>query len=185
MSESASGEASGSNDANGKDFSCERCGDTFDSQTGLSNHETKSHGGPVSGKSHDCPGCDRSYSSRRGLISHLTSGCNDAGHECGECGRTHPTKRGLNHHKKETHGIETRPEVNCETCGESFYVDPNRKEQSEQHFCSADCFGEWNKPNVSGENNVRYKEPITLECEVCGEPTSGGICKACKMSKDL
>jgi len=170
MSESASGEATGSSTAADKEFSCDACGSTHNSQRALSIHETKKHGGPVDGDGVDCPGCERRYSSQRGLIEHLTSGCNDAGHECPDCGRTHPTERGLAHHRKETHGIDTRPVVECAACGDGKQLDPNHANQSEHHFCDYECFSDWYTGRLTGEDNPTYQGgDIELVCEICGD----------------
>lgn len=170
MSENASGEADSSSDAENKEFSCSACGNTYDSQRGLSIHESKVHGGPVDGSGVDCPGCDRSFSSRPGLITHLSgSGSCGSGHECGDCGRTFPTKRGWRHHRKEVHDVDTRPTVACETCGGERQVDPNHAEQSDKHFCSRECFGEWKTEHQSGEQSPQFKGRVTLECVMCGD----------------
>ena len=158
MTQNACGGANDSSNAKDKEFTCDACGSVHDTQTGLSIHESKVHGGPVDGEGKDCPGCERSYSCQRGLIEHL-SGKNScgAGYECDECGRTHPTQRGLSHHKKETHGIETRPEISCTICGEKRRVDPNYLKKADKHFCSNKCWTEWAQENRSGEDNPMWK----------------------------
>lgn len=173
MSEIASGEAVSDSDATDKVFSCSKCGSEHDTQTGLSIHESKVHGGPVDGSGNDCPGCDRSYASQQGLIAHL-SGENScgAGFECEDCERTFPTKRGWRHHRKQVHNVDTRPEITCVICGETKKIDPNLEQKSERHFCSQDCVGEWLSQNLSGADNPQYKENIELTCVVCGEPYS-------------
>ena len=168
--ENACGEASSSTDADGKEFSCSECGSVHETKRGLSIHESKSHGGPTDGSGIDCPGCERGFSCQGGLISHL-SGVNTcgAGYECEECGQTHPTKRGLRHHKKETHGIDTRPEIACAVCGKTRQVDPNYLDKAERHFCGNECWAEWRGENWSGENNPNYKPRIAKECVACGD----------------
>lgn len=163
------GSADSGNDGESKEFSCAKCGSSHNTQKGLSIHESKVHGGPVDESGHDCPGCERSYRSRPGVIKHL-SGVNSCGGgcECEDCGRTFPDERGLSRHLSEVHGKETYPKVECATCGESFRVEPNREKQSERHFCSRDCCGQWLHKNNSGEDNPQYRERVTLVCEMCG-----------------
>jgi len=159
MSESASGKANSSTDAADKEFSCDRCGSVHDSQRALSIHETRAHNGPVGGGGIDCPNeeCDQSFHCQRGVIDHLTSGCGEAGHTCGECDRTFPTKRGWRVHKKQEHGIDTRPTVECATCGEKRRVNPNYLEKRERSFCSDECFGKWRREHKSGKDNPAWR----------------------------
>jgi hypothetical protein len=158
MSESASGEADSGSVPKDKEFSCDACGKVYDSQRALSNHESKTHGGPVGGGGVDCPGCDRSYSSKEGLKTHL-SGSNecDGGFDCDLCSKAFPTKRGRDHHMKEVHGEDVRPFIECHLCGEKRQVDPNYVEKSERHFCTDGCYKEWSRERMKGEKNPLWR----------------------------
>jgi 5-methylcytosine-specific restriction endonuclease McrA len=59
------------------------------------------------------------------------------------------------------------PEVNCDYCDEQFYKRPSRIENTENDFCSQECYGEWVSDNRSGEDHHQY-DRIVVECKNCG-----------------
>lgn len=60
------------------------------------------------------------------------------------------------------------PNTECEVCGEEFYKRPNRKESTDHHFCSSECYGKWREGNIEGENHPQYQSE-SVECDNCGD----------------
>lgn len=56
----------------------------------------------------------------------------------------------------------------CEFCGDDFYKRPTHKEESNNHFCSNDCYSSWQSENRVGEDHHQY-DRIEVSCSNCGE----------------
>lgn len=95
-----------------------------------------------------------------------------AGLQCPKCEYTTDTLQGLGTHWRHNHdGIPTWKRTVCEQCDETFSRSPGDKTDSDNEFCSQDCYHAWNKETgaLSGENNPLYKERLEKVCESCGE----------------
>lgn len=104
-----------------------------------------------------CGSCGVEYKTRESLIRHLTEECPEAGYTCEKCCRTFPTKRGLAYHTSQSHDEKMYEKVECEYCGKTEYVQPNRAER--YVYCSNRCNG---KATTQGKG-----ERFEIECEVC------------------
>lgn len=90
------------------------------------------------------------------------------GVECPICGKEYGSEPALNSHRGHAHPDETGVLVECEQCGDTETVQPNREDT--YRFCSQDCMGEWRSENVRGESHPRWKGgEATVVCEQCGE----------------
>lgn len=83
--------------------------------------------------------------------------------------------------------------VQCSQCGKQIERDPGKVKRNEHFFCGANCWDEWRKVNMRGENNPNWKEPVKTQCATCGTPIERNqarvgtrerkvhfCCKACK-----
>lgn len=61
------------------------------------------------------------------------------------------------------------PDVECDNCGEVTYKRPAKIERNEHVFCSQDCYHEFGRPDMRGENNPNHAEKVEKRCEHCGE----------------
>lgn len=61
------------------------------------------------------------------------------------------------------------PEVECDNCGELTHKKPSVIEDNDHVFCSQDCYFEFGRPDMQGENNPHYTGMVEIECENCGE----------------
>jgi len=61
------------------------------------------------------------------------------------------------------------PEVDCENCGETFDCPKTRMERSDNLFCSRECYHDFGRPDMRGENHHDHKGKVELECENCGD----------------
>lgn len=103
--------------------------------------------------------------SQKNLSEFETSGV-----ECPTCSRIFDGENGMKVHHAQAHGQSIAGRrVECSFCGSSFRRKEAASTDSDQEFCSRDCYHSWNKETGarSGENNPQYKEPVELECEWC------------------
>jgi 5-methylcytosine-specific restriction endonuclease McrA len=92
------------------------------------------------------------------------------GVECPKCDYKSGSYAGLGGHWRHHHeGIPPWKKTECEYCGNVFSRSRGNKTDSENEFCSRECYHGWNKETgaLAGENNPQYKEPLLLECEQC------------------
>jgi hypothetical protein len=61
------------------------------------------------------------------------------------------------------------PDVECDNCGEMHHKKPSKIEDRENVFCSRECYHEFGRPDMRGENNPHHTGKVTLECEWCGD----------------
>jgi len=94
-----------------------------------------------------------------------------SGVECPTCGRDDFSKEGhMKSHHARVHGESIAGEkVECAYCGKSFRRPEGNQTESDNEFCSMECYQSWNRDTgaLAGENNPQHKEPLTLECEWC------------------
>lgn len=70
-------------------------------------------------------------------------------------------KAGLNPRREEGKRIKKV----CEICNGNFTVIPSN---SNQRFCSMECFGSYREGMYTAEDHPRYKERVDVECYICG-----------------
>lgn len=62
------------------------------------------------------------------------------------------------------------PEVECDNCGEMHYKRPAKIENRDHVFCSRECYHEFGRPDMRGENNPNPSTgKVTIECDWCGD----------------
>lgn len=90
------------------------------------------------------------------------------GVECPICGKEYGSKPALNSHRGHAHPDETRVLVECEWCGDTERVQPNREDT--YRFCSQECAGEWRSENVRGSSHPRWEGgEASVTCDQCGK----------------
>ena len=169
MSESASGEATGSSDATDKEFSCEYCEASFPHPSGLSRHKRLNHAEKLD---HNCPTCGDPFPTKRGVkLHHKRSHGKTLTVEtstCKQCGCEFEHRDNLSPHTCSTtcrdkwqtgeNGANWRggkETVVCEWCGETVKLNPNKAD--DRRFCDKWCAGKWRSEAQSGENNPVWK----------------------------
>jgi 5-methylcytosine-specific restriction endonuclease McrA len=61
-------------------------------------------------------------------------------------------------------------EVECDNCGGTTDKRPAKVERNDNVFCSRECYHEFGRPDMKGDNNVNpTKEKVSVICEHCGE----------------
>lgn len=68
------------------------------------------------------------------------------------------------------HNPKIRVSVVCVTCGREFTKIPSHAKKVKQHFCNAQCFGQWVSENRSGPNNPQFLDRIEVQCAACSRP---------------
>ncbi len=64
--------------------------------------------------------------------------------------------------------MSSKANTDCDWCGDRFYKKPNEKRDSNNHFCSRECYGNFMSENRSGKNSPLYKKQ-EVECENCNK----------------
>lgn len=59
-------------------------------------------------------------------------------------------------------------EVECDSCGDWFDKRPAAAENSDRDFCSRECYHEFGRPDMRGENNPNATGRVEKTCENCG-----------------
>ena len=61
-------------------------------------------------------------------------------------------------------------EVECDNCGETTDKRPAKVEENDHVFCSRECYYDFGRPDMQGENNPNpKKEKVGVECVQCGD----------------
>jgi 5-methylcytosine-specific restriction endonuclease McrA len=61
------------------------------------------------------------------------------------------------------------PTVNCWNCGGELERPPHKIESNDRHFCDQECYHEFGRADLRGENSPQYKGgKVSLTCECCG-----------------
>lgn len=105
------------------------------------------------------------------MSQHTLDEYQSSGIECPRCDYSSDGYQGLGAHWRHNHdGIPPWKKTECEFCGGVFSRASGNRTDSDNEFCSRDCYHSWNKETgaLAGENNPQHKEPLTLECEWCG-----------------
>jgi endogenous inhibitor of DNA gyrase (YacG/DUF329 family) len=158
MSESASGEATGSSTAGDKDVAeCPTCGRTdFKSERGVKLHHKRTHGDSILGVELECEYCGDSYREKECRVdrsNYCSRGCKDNHQSTKLLSESNPNYKG-------------RVSVQCEECGKVEEVRPSRVER--YRFCSKECL-HTHFESVTGEDHHRWVGRIERECKVCGD----------------
>lgn len=82
--------------------------------------------------------------------------------ECSNAGKDAPTGED---HPQWDGGLKT---VECDNCGDELQRKPAVADDG-RNFCDRECYHEFGRPDMQGENNPQHKEKATLQCEVCGD----------------
>jgi len=175
MSESASGEATGSSTASDKVFSCESCDYTTGKSSSLTAHQRRC----CPNRLEECPTCENLFLNDRGVeIHHARSHGESLSKiqiECPACGDTNSVYR----HRKDTydnhfcnrdckseyqstqggkdHPLTKQVEVECAWCGKEDTDMPSYVSEDKNWFCDFDCYGEYRSENYTGEDNPRWR----------------------------
>ena len=167
--ENACGEASSSTDADGKEFSCEFCGESLSHPSHLSRHKRLKHADELE---NICPTCGDSFVSERGVKLHHKRSHGETltveTSECKQCGVMFEHRDNLTPHTCSTDCRDKwqtgenasnwrggKVSVTCEWCGEQTKHNPNKAD--ERMFCDKWCAGKWRSETQSGENNPVWK----------------------------
>jgi len=179
MSESASGDASGSCTDSDKEFSCPECPKEYTTPQGLRYH-LKGKG--CSG--FECPTCgNSSFYSQHGMEVHHarthSTSLNKSIEPCSYCDE--PVKRWDSYlqkvenvfcketdceakYKSEQLSGELSPSwkggrvnVECDICGKGYTVAQYQLDNYNHRFCSSNCRGKWMKEAYKGENGPNWK----------------------------
>ena len=169
--ENAPEKASNSTDADGKEFSCEFCGDQFSSQTTKRRHEKKFHPDELD---HSCPDCGKAFHGRTGLVSHhaqIHDGrLSGYGKVCGVCGSEFTSSKKDMKYCSPKCGSKSQKKrviIECEWCEVEFETTPSLSKR--KRFCSLDCKTDWFSDHFRGENHPNYKDnTVERECSTCG-----------------
>jgi len=147
MSESASGEATGSSTAsdNSSSVECQGCGKELGSTTALSYHYKSSN---IECEGHECPTCGKSY---------FTS------------------EMGVKLHHSRVHGESLRlVTVECDYCGKEDKKEPHHVENTERQYCNKDCQANHLREEVESEcrgcGEVNTYSPPSEARDFCSDP---------------
>lgn len=185
-SESACGKASSSNEASGKEFSCDYCDSQFTTVNAKRRHERNFHPDKLE---YSCPSCSDSFHTLSGKNNHHATVHGEciAGVEstCEYCDEIYRVQRAeseksrfcskdcLYSHRSEITGEEheqySQEVVECSNCGAEMNRHPYEIESHENLFCDMSCKGKWFSSEISGENHPSWKDnTATFTCSQCG-----------------
>ena len=143
MSESASGEATGSSDAGDKDSSaeCPTCGKSLDTERAMKIHHATAHNESLVTEERPCANCGDVYEYRPGRNEKYCS------REC------------------LTDSQRNREKSKCAYCGLVFESKPSYN----QNYCSKTCYHNDHEAFAEGKDHPQYTENVVVKCENCGE----------------
>jgi len=160
MSESASGEATSSNDGDGKEFSCPSCDRSFDTESGMKIHHNSTHGESIAGRVVECECCGSNFrkatDQAKAYDEHY---CSD------ECQRERLSER---YSGESNPNYSERVERPCSYCGDTISRAPSHME-SDLVFCDMEnCKARYWSEHFSGKDALNYKGG-EVSCSWCGE----------------
>ena len=155
-------------DSDVEDNICSKCGQPFDSQEKLEEHEEKSH-------DYACDLCDKAFTDAASLQEHedkdhpVCSKCgeqfsnpeefrkheeNPHAYECDKCTMAFTTKAGLDAHKRDKH-----PVYKCEECSKVFDTKRERDEHYGRTHCACKICGpdKWFKTKEELESHMKTR----------------------------
>ncbi|XP_012866186.1 PREDICTED: zinc finger protein 37A-like [Dipodomys ordii] len=109
-----------------KTHDCSRCGESFGSKAGLTQHQS-THTGK---KAFECSECEKSFSVKSNLTEHQRTHTGEKPHSCQQCGKSFCQKSALTVHQR-THTGE-KP-YKCSECGKRFCVKSNLTQHRRTH----------------------------------------------------
>ncbi|XP_069846229.1 zinc finger protein 248-like [Dipodomys merriami] len=109
-----------------KTHACSRCGESFGSKAGLTQHQS-THTGK---KAFECSECEKSFSVKSNLTEHQRTHTGEKPHGCQQCGKSFCQKSALTVHQR-THTGE-KP-YKCSECGKRFCVKSNLTQHRRTH----------------------------------------------------
>jgi len=154
MSESGSGEPVDSNAANDKDSSvCPTCGNVYDTERGVKLHHARAHDESLAGKKVECHYCGKTYREtpsriERAKRNYCSTDCYDEDKSERMAGENNPAYDGGGY-------------VECEWCGDEFWLKPSLDYKYCSHSCSAKAYHD------ESEQHHNYNSQI-VSCETCG-----------------
>lgn len=93
---------------------------------------------------------------------------NGSGATCPTCGQEFDTAHGMRVHHAQMHDERLGVvDVVCENCGCEFEKRQDMAKQTEHHFCSDKCDGEWRQDALAGQRSPRWSR-VTVNCHWCG-----------------
>ena len=109
--------------------------------------------------------------SARGKATSGKSGTDNNSTECPTCGRTDfKSLKGLRQHHTRSHGESiAKVELECDGCGEIYKRWKSQLDESENGYCSPECYHE-HYEQASGLESPQTKA-VEYECDYCG-----GVC---------
>ena len=142
------GSAESSTDATDKEFSCPTCDRAdFKSLNGLSIHHSKAHGEKLDTRtSVECSYCGDCFKIHQYRLNEADR------HFCPDSGCYGKWQSENNTSEDARAWSGDGREIECDRCGEMFYVEPHRVDDAK--YCSRDC-----------AHPTKRKE---IECEICG-----------------
>jgi len=162
MSESACGGASSGNTSDGKEFSCDYCGESYDTQQALNSHRGQKH--PDKARvTFECAYCCSDISVIRSDAENYDN------HFCDrECKGNYRSES--DDWNGENHPRYNSSEVVCDNCGSKLVRPQRRLDRYNLQCCDSDCYGEYMSQTGmnDGEDNPAYNS-VVIECDWCGE----------------
>ena len=162
MSESASGEATGSSDADDKEFSCPTCERLFGTKCGMKIHHKSVHGESLAGRDVECSCCGETfrkdvYEAKQYDEHYCSKACQKSRFSERYAGEDNPSWDG---------GMVS---VECAWCGNGLERVAAEAERNKNHFCNThECKAKYQSEPYSGEGNPNYKGG-EVSCTWCGD----------------
>jgi len=87
------------------------------------------------------------------------------------CEDTFDTESGMKCHHTMVHGESIAGVlIECAQCGDTTRKQAAFLRDSENHFCDAECYGDWQSENCRGEDSRRWEGgKVTIQCDQCGK----------------
>jgi len=132
---------------------CPTCGNEFDNERGMKIHHYRVHDESIAKEEADCDNC--------GCVFEYYP-CSKPGKYCEECVedtnyRAYEHLQDGNGSGKENPNWDGGKFISCEECGDKSWKSPEQIEKSDHHFCSDECFREWQSKQYVGEGNPNWK----------------------------
>ena len=187
MSESASGEATSSSDADNKEsFSCPTCDKEFDTQTGMKIHHPHVHGESIAFDEYECYTCGTTFERRESAMEKT---------EKPVCSMECRSKVLSEAHTGENNHKYKESRVECSECGAEIEVQPIKLKTQDNYYCDQSCYGSWLSEHNSAEDHPQY-DPNKPDSRIYHTKRwrnlraktikrDGGVCQVCGTDESL